>query len=271
MKKIIFTFFAVSLITFGLISSSDGVAQVQNQDRTGAPGSTQSCIQCHSQPGSMTAESSMYLTDNNGDEVSTYIAGDTYEVSFNVTSNAAVGYGFQATSVLSDGSNAGEFSNPGTSVQLQSVETRHIVEHSSPSSTGIFTATWIAPETGSGNVGFYMFGLAANLQSQSVGDASHGASLFLSENTNGIDELSRLMDQPVVTSQGIYITAVENGTVSIYDLNGRLNHTVLANANESLTINTSKIGNGIHIIRFVPQDQFLSTFTPQSWRVVIQK
>jgi hypothetical protein len=267
MKKIIFAMSAVSIIALSLLSSSDGVAEVQNQDRTGAPGSAQSCIQCHNHPGAMTAASSMTITNIIGDEVSTYIAGDTYEVSFNVTSNTAVGYGFQATSVFPNGSNAGEFTNPGTSVQIQSVESRHIVEHSTPNSTGIFTTTWIAPETGSGDVGFYMSGLAANLQSQTFGDAYHGMSLSLTENTNGIEELYRLMDQPIVSSNGISM----NGIVSLYDLNGRLNYTTSLIANEYLTIDASEICNGIQIIRFVPQDQFSSTFTPQSWRVVVQK
>ena len=271
MKNTIFAMSAVSLLALILLSSSDGVAEVQNQDRTGAPGSAQSCIQCHNQPGSMTATSSMTITNIIGDEVLTYLAGETYEVSFNVTSNTAVGYGFQATSIFPDGSNAGEFTNPGTSVQIESVESRHIVEQSTPNSTGIFTTTWIAPETGSGDVDFYMSGLASNLQNQTFGDAYHGISLSLTENTNNIEELHRVMDQPTVSSNGISMTAVVNGMVSIYDLNGRLNYTTSVTANEYLTIDNSEIGNGIQIVQFVPQDQFSSTFTPQSWRVVVPK
>jgi hypothetical protein len=271
MKNTIFAMSAVSLLALILLSSSDGVAEVQNQDRTGAPGSAQSCIQCHNQPGSMTATSSMTITNIIGDEVLTYLAGETYEVSFNVTSNTAVGYGFQATSIFPDGSNAGEFTNPGTSVQIESVESRHIVEQSTPNSTGIFTTTWIAPETGSGDVDFYMSGLASNLQNQTFGDAYHGISLSLTENTNNIEELHRVMDQPTVSSNGISMTAVVNGMVSIYDLNGRLNYTTSVTANEYLTIDNSEIGNGIQIVQFVPQDQFSSTFTPQSWRVAVQK
>ena len=271
MKKPFFVLSAALIITASMLSSSNGVAEVQNQDRTGAPGSAQSCIQCHNQPGTMTAASSISITNINGEEVSTYVAENTYEVSFNVTSNTAVGYGFQATSVHSDGLNAGEFTNPGTSVQLASVNSRHIVEQSSPSSTGIFTVTWIAPETGSGEVGFYMSGLAANLQTQQMGDAYNGTSLSLTENTIGIDEIDRLMDQPIVTTHGISMNAPVNGTIAIYDLNGRLNHTTSVIAHESLTIEASHLGNGIQIIRFVPQDRFSSNFTPQSWRVVIPK
>ena len=69
MKNTIFAMSAVSLLALILLSSSDGVAEVQNQDRTGAPGSAQTCIQCHSQPGSMTATSSISITNLIGDEV----------------------------------------------------------------------------------------------------------------------------------------------------------------------------------------------------------
>jgi hypothetical protein len=116
-----------------------------------------------------------------------------------------------------------------------------------------------------------MSGLAANLQSQTFGDAYHGTSLSITENTSGIEELNRLMDQPIVSSNGISMNAVVNGIVSLYDLNGRLNYTTSLIANEHLTIDASEICNGIQIIRFVPQDQFSFTFTPQSWRVVVQK
>ena len=271
MKKTILLLSAATCLYLGLLSSSNGVAEAQNQDRTGAPGSSQSCVLCHSTPGNMTAESSILITDINGLEVTSYIAGTMYDVSFNVTSNTGVGYGFQATSVLSSGANAGEFTNPGSSVQLQSVNSRHIVEHSTPNSTGIFTTNWTAPETGSGDVGFYLAGLAANLQSQAIGDAFHGTAISLTEQTDGIEEFDLLMDQPIVSSYGVLLNSPVNGTISIYDLSGRLNHTTNIVADESITIPASEIGNGIQIINFVPETDFSSNFTPQSWRVVVPK
>ena len=148
-NNLIISCFCITIISIALMSSSNGVAAEQNQDRTGAPGSAESCILCHIAGSTLNASNSISVFNINGEEITAYIPGDAYEVNFVVSENDAAGFGFQASSILSDGSNAGEFSNPGDAVQLEAVEGRHIVEHSTPSdplrgcSTAVFA--WSEP------------------------------------------------------------------------------------------------------------------------------
>ena len=268
-NNFIVSFFCITLISIGLMSSSNGVAEAQNQDRTGAPGSSESCTLCHAPSSSINAATSISVYNTNGEEITAYIPGENYEVNFVVSGNGAAGFGFQATSILTDGSNAGAFSNPGDAVQLEAVNARHIVEHSTPSATGIFTATWTAPDEGSGDVGFFMSGLAANLQNQNQGDSHDETALSLTESSsNGIEE-STLMEQPIATSNGVTLTPKVDGTISIFDISGRQNFTREVFSNETIHVETSQMSRGLQIIHFTPHNKSNDKFATQTWKVVI--
>ena len=267
--NLIISIFCATIFSICLISSSSGVAEVQNQDRTGAPGSAQACTLCHESGSTLNASNNISVFNSSGDQVSAYIPGESYEVNFVVSGNGAAGYGFQATSVLSDGSDAGQFSNPGDAVQLEAVDDRHIVEHSTPSTTGIFTATWTAPELGSGDVGFFMAGIAANLQDGNNGDSHDETALSLTEgNSDGIEEYA-IMAHPIVTSYGVTLNPKADGTISIYDISGRQNFTREVSSNETINVESSQLSRGIQIINFTPRNKSSSKFAPQTWRVVI--
>ena len=267
-NNLIISFFCITILSIGLMSSSNGVAEAQNQDRTGAPGSSESCVLCHS-PGTINASTSISVFNTNGEEITAYIPGENYEVNFVVSGNGAAGFGFQATSILTDGSNAGEFSNPGSSVQLEAVGGRHIVEHSTPSTTGIFTATWNAPDVGSGDVGFFMAGIAANLQNQNWGDGHDETALALTESSSiGIEE-NATMDQPITTSNGVILNPKVDGTIAIFDISGRQNFTREVFSNETINVETSQMSRGLQIIHFTPHNQSNCKFATQTWKVVI--
>jgi hypothetical protein len=268
-NNLIIALFCATIFSIGLMSSSSGVAEVQNQDRTGAPGSAQACTLCHESGSTLNASNTISVFNTNGDEVTAYIPGETYEVNFIVSGNGAAGFGFQATSILSDGSNAGEFSNPGNAVQLEAVGARHIVEQSTPSTTGIFTATWTAPDVGSGDVGFFMAGIAANLQDGNNGDSHDETALSLSEGSSDAIEEYAIMAQPLVTSYGVTLNPKVDGTISIYDISGRQNFTREVSSNETINVESSQMSRGIQIINFTPRNQSSSKFAPQTWRVVI--
>ena len=269
MKNKIAIALSVAIIsTSGLLSSSNGVAEVQDQDRTGAPGSADACTLCHDPGSSLNAASSIIVMDSSGLEADSWVAGETYDVNFVVTGTGAAGYGFQATAVLTNGSNAGDFTNPGSSTQLESVGSRHIVEHSSPNTTGIFTATWTAPTEGSGDVGFYMAGIAANLLDGNNGDSHAATALALPENDMAVNDLES-MNQPLISALGVTLKANVDGNLSIYDLSGRMNFTSSVYSQESVTVNASELGNGIQIIRFTPNAGSRSNYTAQTWKIII--
>ena len=268
-NNLIISCFCITIISIALMSSSNGVAAEQNQDRTGAPGSAESCILCHIAGSTLNASNSISVFNINGEEITAYIPGDAYEVNFVVSENDAAGFGFQATSILSDGSNAGEFSNPGDAVQLEAVEGRHIVEHSTPSTTGIFTATWTAPDAGSGDVGFFMAGIAANLQDQNHGDSHDETALALTEVTNTGQEEYEIMAQPLLTSYGVTLSPKVDGILSIYGISGRQTFKVEVYSNETINVESSQLNSGIQIINFTPHNQSNYKFAPQTWKVVI--
>lgn len=171
-----------SLLALGLMGNSDGVAEHQGKDRTGAPGSNQPCTQCHS-GGAYTLSPQVWLMDT--DETTEYIAylpGETMRLTFNVISTGMpAGYGLQATALLSDNSNAGTFINPSANGQLENVGGRHIFEHNDLSTSNTFKVDWTAPPAGSGPVTVYFATLGANGNGGTAGDSYAGGSITFEE------------------------------------------------------------------------------------------
>ena len=157
-----------------MMGASDGVAEIQNKDRTGTPDGDNNCNQCHND-GNFSASINISVQDGMGNEVDTYLPGETYTVGYLITSTGnPSGYGFQSTVLLEDLSNAGTFMNPSANAQLESVNdapisNRHVVEHSSASATGVFSVDWVAPAS-SGDVTFYASGNVVNGDNNSDGD-----------------------------------------------------------------------------------------------------
>ena len=167
------------VLGLALMSSSSGVAEIQNANRTGEPGTSSTCNQCHG-GGSFGATTTISVLDpNSGQAVTEYLPGEQYvlEVAIGGTSPR---FGMQATAVDAAGDNAGTFANPSSNTQLEDVAGRHIFEHNSSSATNTFSVDWTAPATG-GDVTIYASGLAAGGSTSSSGDQYAGASLVISE------------------------------------------------------------------------------------------
>ena len=113
-----------------------------------------------------------------------YLPGQTMRFLFTVgASGNPSGFGFQATVLLDDNSNAGTFTNPSANAQLENVGGRHIVEHNDLSASNVFTVDWIAPAAGSGDVTVYYSMLAANGNGGTSGDSYSGGSITFAEGT----------------------------------------------------------------------------------------
>ncbi len=182
---------SLSIGTFALtlMSHHNGVAEEQNKDRTGAPGSSQPCSACHSS-GSYTVTPSItaYAFEGSETPVTEFTPNTEYYIVFEVgSSDNPEGYGFQATAVFGNGDNAGTFIACSDNAQLEDVGGRHIVEQNDISASNTFSLYWGAPAGGEGDVTFYASMLAANGAYGNTGDSYAGTSLTLSEAVTGIN------------------------------------------------------------------------------------
>lgn len=218
---------AASVFALTLMSHHNGVAEQQNKDRTGAPGSQQVCTACHSNGSySVTPSIAVYPFEGADTPVQTFMPNTEYYVEFTVgATGAPAGYGFQATAVFGNGSNSGTLVGCTDNAQLEDVNGRHIVEHNDLSPSNKFGLYWGAPDGGEGSVTFYASMLAANGAYGNSGDSFGGTSLTLDEAVTGI-ECPDCFDaqQPVRIWATEYEVNVENQmdmTLDAFAVDGR--------------------------------------------------
>ncbi len=176
--------------TVALLSNSSGVAHQQNKDRTGAPGSDNTCQQCHA-GGSYAPTVQAFLVVDGAIEVPNYIPGAVHSLMVQVNSTGSpAGYGVQGTVLLADNSNAGELvdQDSGDCIWLDEVDGRHIFEQNDLCSSGMFEVEWVAPPAGSGPVTVYVATVTANGNSTSSGDVFEGAQFQFNEGVVGVAE-----------------------------------------------------------------------------------
>ena len=175
---------------FILMANSSGVAHQQNKDRTGAPGSDNTCQQCHG-GGNFGPQVNAFLVVDGAVEVPQYVPGATHTLVIDVSSNGnPAGYGVHGTVVFSDGSNAGELVDQDANdcIWLDEVDGRHIFEQNDLCSSGLFEVEWVAPAQGSGPVSVYVACIAANGNSTSSGDAFVGGQFDFEEGVTSVAE-----------------------------------------------------------------------------------
>ena len=196
MKRNLFLYGTLAVGAMVFLANSSGVAEQQGSNRTGEPGTDPTCTQCHN-GGDFGTMTSIEVThpDSTG-AVSAYLPGTEYvlNITVNTSNGTAPAHGMQSTAVDANGNNAGTFSAPSSNAQLESVDGRHIFEHSQASSSNTFTATWLSPTIG-GDVTFYASGLAVNGNGNAFdqGDESNSAVLVLPEAepvVTGLNELA---------------------------------------------------------------------------------
>lgn len=231
-----------------LLGSENGVAEDQNKDRTGAPGSDNPCNNptCHTSGSFNPTTGISILNEDTMTPVDEYIPGATYIMEVTVTAGTGVPsrYGFQGTAVLaSDASNAGTFQNPFEDVQLENVGGRHLVEHSNPSQSNTFRVEWVAPESGSGQVDFYVSAIASNNSGSDSGDGYDGEMISLTEMVSNVAEK---VEQKPYLIRNDQFTALENGSLEIYNSSGSLMNSLFIKKGETRSLNTS----GITLVRF---------------------
>lgn len=183
---------AVLLVAF--LSNSNGVAHQQNKDRTGAPGSDNTCQQCHSGGSFGTGVNAFLVAEGDMALSDTYLPGADHMLVVTVSgSGSPAGFGVHGTVVFDDGSNAGTFSDQDANdcIWLDEVNGRHIFEQNDLCSSGTFQVEWEAPAAGSGPVTVYVASIAANGNGTASGDSFGGGSFTFNEaNLNSTVEWS---------------------------------------------------------------------------------
>lgn len=224
-KSEILAAWCAALLAVALMSNSDGVAEHQGKDRTGAPGSQPPCTQCHSN-GSFSVNPNVMLTDlDEATDFTVYLPGQTMRLVFTISATGnPSGFGFQATALLANNANAGTFINPSANAQLENVGGRHIVEHNDLSPSNVFTVDWIAPEAGSGAVTVYYSTLAANGNGGTSGDSFSGGSMTFAEGTVSAicaSECTNSADGGQIKDQALLWNSSVAGQLHAFNLQGQ--------------------------------------------------
>ncbi len=229
MKISILSTLSTSIVigAFILMSNSSGVAHQQNKDRTGAPGSDNTCQQCHG-GGNYNPQVDVYLALplGGGAGASQYVPGETHTLVVEVSSNGSpAGYGVHGTVVFADGSNAGELVDQDANdcIWLDEVDGRHIFEQNDLCDAGFFEVQWVAPPAGSGSVSVYVAAIAANGNSTSSGDAFVGGQFDFDEGVTTVAEQHKEAFQAFSLGQGqVDLQSDQRVQCVILSLDGRV-------------------------------------------------
>ena len=182
-KYFLFTPIIAGFLFLFLISNSSGPASTTTGNRTGSPGSSGTCSNCHS-GGSFGTSITANVTDLAGNAVTSYIPGDSYYVEYQVSSTSGTPkYGFQSIMLTGSNANAGNFdSTLTTNTKITLLSGKKLPEHSAKSTTGFFKVRWVAPAVGTGTVTLYYIGNAVNSNFSTSGDLpTSSQSLTLTE------------------------------------------------------------------------------------------
>lgn len=145
-----------------------GNEETPPQNMTGAPGTTETCLSCHS-PGTG-GSGSILVTFNAGNNQ--YIAGQTYQMSVTLSHIGQKRWGFSMVARNAANENVGTWV-PNNIDSKAYASSTHIGHKNAPVMTDTYTFnfSWIAPSTtGTGDITFYTVGNAANNDSNSTGD-----------------------------------------------------------------------------------------------------
>lgn len=257
-------FYSCILLASGvlLLSNSAGRGTVSGQGAAGAPGDGITCSSagCHGSGGPFGAEMQISLTQN-GEAVTEYRPGDTYDLAITVdaTTGTPSRYGFQMTALIdNDNTAAGAFSNISANAKELTINDRAYLEHSGPSNSETFTATWTAPLQGTGAVTIYAAGIAANGNGGTSGDSGTLGSATIAEaDLSSIKVLStdEMSFSPNPANNFIFLDTKlnQNMVYSVLSIDGAK----VASGNlENNSIDVSGLQKGLYLV-VVNGDEFI--------------
>jgi len=223
----LFSMMAIAALGVALASNSNGVAHQQNKDRTGAPGSDNTCQQCHAGGAFQSEVQAFFVADGGVAMEGQYVPGETYMLTVNVAATGApAGYGVHGTVVFPDGSNAGTLTDqdPNDCIWLDEVDGRHIFEQNDLCASPMFEVEWTAPAPGSGPVEVYVASVTANGNGVSSGDTFAGGSFTFEE--LAVNAVEETVDAGIrmwsVATGTLVLEGAEEGKARVLSLDGRV-------------------------------------------------
>lgn len=246
----------------GLMSNSSGRGNIFGQAVTGAPGDSNiTCASsgCHSS-GAFSPSANLTVTDLDGNSVSSFVPGETYDITLAVeaTGNPSA-FGFQMVALSSDNSPATDWSDIGGNAQVVQIGDRNYIEHDSPSSSNEFNTKWTAPAEGSGDVTFYFSANAVNGNGNPGGDGATNSTFVLSETTTSSKDLSEasisIFPQPALDYVTISGENIDYEYI-LYDVKGQ--KLQASNFSSSATLDISNLPQGLYFVRLSNGDKSLT-------------
>lgn len=254
-KSVLMIMFISLSILF--LSNRNGVPQAV----TKAPGeSGLSCNACHVQGTDFKATVDLTIMNLDSTIVVAYEPGRKYIVRVKVAgTSSAKSYGFQMVSLAaSDNKDVGVWSSLGNKVKQITLLQRKYLEQSNTEDRGLFFAQWTAPT--SGDVKFYMSGLATNGNGNTSGDQAASNVKTISavgSSSTTDDQLSKEVIVHSFTSQALNVVDEKVQTVDIYDINGVL---VQRSNENTIDISSLCVGNYFAIAYNVNRTQVGRTY-----------
>ena len=189
-------------------------------------GASYTCLNCHG-GGSVTPTVNMTVSPaftNN-----TYVPGQTYQITYNVSGYNYFGFDFEINDGNSTNSTtAGTFSNPSSNciVHPSSQYPSNVGHSQRISSSNSATFTWTAPTNATNSLYLFSVGLGVNGNGGTSGDnmVSHNLILTPNTNTSSIDETEQLstleiFPNPVIDNLQLKVNLNKTSTVKVNLLN----------------------------------------------------
>lgn len=184
-SNLLYTIFALALLTIISLSNSGGRAGSTNRGNTGAPGdemignNPRTCQSCHA-TGDIQVTMSLEILDEGNNPITSYTPNEIYTAKVRVDSAAGpapLGYGFQMVSLFdADNTGVNSWTETGHSenVQIETVSSTNRVyaEHKGVSDSNEFLVQWQAPGAGNGAISFYAVGNGVNRNGTNSGDGT---------------------------------------------------------------------------------------------------
>ena len=161
-----------------LQANSNGTAHNGNGDRTGSPISSGTCANCHSGGSFGAVETIISVVDLSGAPVISFVAGETYMITVEVTNTTGTpsAFGFQLSLLDSENNFIGIFSMPSTESGVYNQFNQYFWENTASSTSNTFSVLWDAPALMT-TVNIYAASVAVNGTGGTAGDQpSIGAS-----------------------------------------------------------------------------------------------